>query len=453
MKEEDKIIKYIKKNKKIYLDSFALKTKLPIIEAQRLLNKLLEENNGDVRVDKNGKLIYVFDEDLRESENLLKFIFDMIKGVLRLFRDLFVSLSKTLMLLIFISYGAVYAIFLMLGFLFSSLLFGIINEAGRRDSLNSVYSQYSYDNFDLDGYMTDFFEMLNYAFTLKSFHEEGYYGKRKSFHVKVFSFVFGDDYNRKEFKNDENVLKFVKKYKKITLSDVINLTGLKENEAKHLILSLVVKYDGEIKVSDGGVLYYDFPYFDFRGIKGGFSYIWERKLKEVKLNQNDDETNTKIIIFGIINLLLSTLVSFGILENISFLPEDILEYLEYWYGYLALFYSVIFFVIPIIRLPFVKLKNKIIDKINYVYYLFNDFSYNLDRDYVDMDETDDEAEEYLFENYPNIFIHDFINGKDVIDLRVYHEELRFSSDNNPENIKIYDPDDVDFLSGMDDDDW
>ena len=447
MKDKE-IIKYIKKNQKIYLDTFALKTRLPIIEAQRILNKLLTQNDGDVRVDENGKLIYIFNSDLKRDEDLLKLLSDILKGIIIFFKDAFIGTSKLLMLFIFISYSIVYLFFLTISFIFTSLLF----TAARNEEVTSTtaYANSS-TNIDFDDYMKDFYEMLGFAFSLKSFKEVDNYSKRAPFHVKIFSFVFGDNYKIKKFKNDKNILKFVKNYQKITLSDIVNLTGFTEAEAKKLILDLVVKYEGEIDVSKHGILYYKFPNFDFRGINKGFSYIWERKLKKIKLNQNDEETNTQIMIFGIINLILSSVVSFGALDNISFLSEDILFYMKFWFGYLALFYSIIFFLIPIFRIPFVSLKNKTIDKINYIYYLFNDFSYNINRDYVDMDETDDEAEEYLFKNYPNLFIHDFIDGKDVINLETYHEEIKFTSKGNPENIKIYDPDDVDFLSSIDDD--
>jgi len=444
------IINLIKKKKKVYLDSFALEIGVPILETQRILNKLAEKQGAEVRVDKKGKLIYIFEKDLEFSDELLKFISTFTLEVFKFFKNIFVSVSKIMLLLVFISYSFIYIIILMLGFIASTIIFSAVEVSTTEVDETSVKTRNTIKV--SDDYLKDFIEMMTYAFTLKSFHDNGYNeNTKRPFHVKIFSFIFGDDVNLKTIDNDINTLSFIKEYHKITLSDVINLTGLTEKEAQQLILSLIVKYDGEILVNDDGIIYYTFNDFDFRGVKKNkFSYIWERKLPEYKLTRNDEDSNTKIIIFGIINIALSTIVTLGAFDDSTFIPKDIYSILKLWYGNISLFYSVIFFLIPALRAPFVAFKKKLSDKKNYVYYLFNDFSFDIGRDYVDMDETDDNAEVYLFKNYPNIFIHNFINNKDVIDLTRYHEEIKFTSDNNPKNIKIFNPDDVDFIDSFED---
>lgn len=439
----NKIAQYIKKNKKIYLDSFALEMNLPILEAQRILNKLAEKQNAEVTVDNDGKLIYLFQKDLELSEAFIRILFDIFKGLLKAGKDIFVSVSKILMLLVFISYSSIYFIILIFGFLISNFIFSGL-ESLDESKINDT-------PIGIKEYLGDFSKMMNYAFTLKSFHENGYnINTNRPFHAKIFSFVFGDNIYIKEMDNQVNILKFIKEYHKITLSDIINLTGLPESKAQKLILSIIVKYDGEISVSENAVIYYNFNNFDFRGLKeGSFSYIWNRKKTEVKLNINDEDTNTKIIIFGIINLTMSAIVSLGAFDGSKLINHELYSYLKFWYGDFSLFYSSVFFILPIIRYPFVLIKRSLAQKINYVYYLFNDFSFDIDRNYIDMDETDDNAEVYLFKNYPNIFIHDFVNNKNVIDLTRYHEEIKLTSNNNPKNIKIFNPDDVDFLDSFD----
>ncbi len=449
----NKIVKYIKNIKKVYLDSFALEMNLPIMEAQRILNKLAEKQNAEVTVDENGKLIYLFKDDLETSEKFIKVLFDILKGLLRGGKDIFVAVSKILMLLVFTGYSFIYFIFLIFGFIFSTALFSFGETlADENRNIDGDYKSGASSVTGYDDYFTDFFRMMNYAFTLKSFHDEGYnINANRPFYAKVFSFVFGDDFEVKTIDNEVNILKFIKKYHKITLSDIINLTGLPELKSQKLILSVIVKYNGEISVSENGVIYYKFNDFDFRGLKkGSFSYIWERKQPEHKLNINDEDTNTKIIIFGIVNLTISAIVTLGAFDGNEIFSPGIYNYLKFWYGNLSFFYSSVFFILPVIRYPFVLMKRNSAKKINYIYYLLNDFSYNINRDYIDMDETDDDAEVYLFENYPNIFIHDFIDDKNVINLTRYHEEIKFTSDNNPKNIKIFDPDDVDFLESFED---
>ncbi len=443
-RENNNIFQYIKKNKKIYLDSFALEMNLPIMEAQRILNKLAEQQNAEVRVDNDGKLIYIFKKDLDINEKFIKILIDILKGVLKAGKDIFVSVSKILMLLVFISYSSIYFVMLIFGFLLSTLIFSGLQSSDKELVDSAPIS--------IKESINDFLKMMNYAFTLKSFHEKGYnINTNRPFHEKIFSFVFGDDFYIKTIDNQVNILRFIKNYHKITLSDIINLTGLSESKAQKLILSVIVKYDGEISVSETGVIYYKFNNFDFRGLeKGSFSYIWDRKMPEYKLNINDDDTNTKIIIFGIVNLTMSTIVSLGAFDGNKLISPGLYSYLKFWYGDLSLFYSSIFFILPIIRYPFVLIKRNTAKKINYIYYLFNDFSFDIKRDFVDMDETDDDAEVYLFKNYPNIFIHDFIDNKNVIDLTRYHEEIKLTSNNNPKNIKIFDPDDVDFLESFED---
>jgi hypothetical protein len=272
--------------------------------------------------------------------------------------------------------------------------------------------------------------------------------KERPFYQKIFSFIFGETPQQPPITAEKNGLLFVREHGKITLADFINLNGLTEEESQKKLLQMVTKYDGDILVSDDGVVYYTFS--DFEKVvpnsnsRQKYSYIWNRKKIMPTLTGNSDRDNMKITSLAILNLLVS-----GVLATINLdgAPFPYLDTITFWFGNVPLVYSILFFLIPLFRLPFLEVKKKTVTFENHVWYILNELAYNLRKKAIDEAPIEDIVEQFLMERYPSYFRYDYDEkNRKVIAFDRYHEELMFSSNGKANNIEITDPDDVDFMS-------
>ncbi len=184
-------------------------------------------------------------------------------------------------------------------------------------------------------------------------------GKTKKFIISVFDYVFGP--HRAEIhplENQREVATYIREKKGIiTIEEVRALAGWKGKRADEFFTEMITGFDGDIKVSDKGVIYGEFIDF-LSGKQTGKStdivFYWDEFEPEYSLNGNSTERN--MIITGM-NLFV-LLMSYGVLSNrIQIFAENALTS-QIFFGVIPFTYSSLFFLIPLVRTLINRMREK-----------------------------------------------------------------------------------------------
>ena len=409
---KQQIIPVIKENKGVVTPAdIALKLGYPIIHIKYVLNKLAAQYLADIQPTENGGLLYKFNPDLKEVGKYKKILKKVALWILSFFTFLF----KFLIMITLIGYMIFY-ILVITGLVIA------ITAKGDSDSDSGFSGDF------ILGLLRVMFELIinSFFFFGSDPYEKYRYVKKRPFYIRVFSFVFGDDKKEKPFNHDNNLLKFLKKSKQITLAQAVNLTGLSESETRKLLVNMVVKYNGDIEVNDNAVIVYKFDNLEFTDEnKEKFSYSWDRLKNIPKLNYNSKSENIWIIAFNIFNLLMSSLFMYLYINNGGDFNSNNIFDSEIFFLYLYPFvFSGLFFIIPFIRfiklkytIPKVKMYNDVLRALKLI------FISKHNKNYIETELLKEGVENKLFTDFPSLFVHDFIDDKDVINTSSYINEL------------------------------
>ncbi len=409
---KEKIIPIIKqKNGLVSSGDVAVETGFPLVHIKYVLNMLAAEYLAEITVTDSGDLIYKFNPALTKN----KFSFSrMMDKFFKWLYKIFVILFKFSIMLTLIGYTIFYILIII------ALAVGL--SAASKGKNNK--------SFDL---VLVAFRILIEMFIRFFIFYKNPYDKyegvaKRPFYIKVFSFVFGDDNKQPPFNHDKNILHYLKEHKTITLAKAVNMTGLSEEETRKILLEMTVKYEGNIEVNDDGVIYYIFENLTFTDeTKKPILHSWDRLLPIPKLNYNETWDNVKIIALNVFNLIMS-----GIFVNVASRPdfnagletEAALLKGVFIYG---LVFSTLFFVIPVIRKITLKYKVQKVELYNAVLNKLKELYTNarINNETMLLNKSEEPINKYLFNNYSSLVKRDFINDNEVINAKIYTQEIVF----------------------------
>jgi len=406
------IIPIIKaKNGLVTAGDIALETSYPVIHIKYVLNKLAAKYLAEMTPTENGDLLYKFNNQLKEVGKFGK----IAKKIFNMLLDTFKFLFKIVIMLTLVIYMIFYILVII------ALVLGL--SAATDNDSDSDFG----GDFVLGAGRVLFELIYNSMFFFSVDPYEKYRGAHKRpFYIRVFSFIFGDDEREKPFNHDNNILKYLKSSKQITLSQAINLTGLSEADTRAILVNMVVKYNGDIIVNDDGVIIYTFSELEFTGENNNSEtpiYAWNREKLIPQLNYNRRGENIAIICFNLFNLAMASFLLFLYSETIPVADLILHADLEIFFVIIyPLVFSALFFIVPLLRL--VRLKSRII-KVQ-----LNNGSLRALKQFFDTDKTytrasfiDNRVKEKIFLDYPNTFVHDFIEEKEIVNLKNYKSEM------------------------------
>ncbi|MBN2693193.1 hypothetical protein JXR93_00900 [bacterium] len=416
---KSKIVPIIKERRGVVSSGdIAIETGYPVIHTKYVLNLLAAEYLADIQVTENGDLIYKFDPTL--AKNSLSFK-DIMGKFFRWLYKIFVVLFKFSIMLTLIGYTIFYVLLIV------ALAVGL--SASSKGKNNK--------SFDFVGAtIRILFEMIIRFFIFYKSPYQKYDGvaQKRPFYIKVFSFVFGDDNKIEQFNHDKNILHYLKTNKIVTLAQAVNMTGMCEFDTRKTLLEMVVKYDGDVEVSEDGVIYYVFNNLTFTDeTEKPTLHSWDRHIPIPKLNYNSKGDNIKIILLNSFNLLMSIFFTYFSYTNGEFIFEmdSAISIIRGIFIYGTAF-STLFFTIPLIRmivLPSkvkkVKLLNSIFDKLKQIYNIALK-----NRDSIDLNKSEEELNIEIFSRYPSLMKRDFVE-KEIIDFKIYTQEINFKVEENP----------------------
>lgn len=379
-KDAENLEKVLKKKSGKYTEGdFSSLSGVPMLESKYALKELLAKYNGRIHATENGDLIYDFGERLRRRGE--KTFAERWKGFKSFLWEAFKAVYKVVIALVLVVYFVVFVVILI------AMLVAIMS--GGRDSNNrgsrggggiihligrmfssifrfNTHHRNTYRPRDTWGYPYEHYEPRKTHFPKKEYESrqgENPKNKRleeKSYIASIYDFVFGPPrIELHPLANQMEVASYLKQTKGlICTSEVQALAGWKREEAEEFMTDCLTYFDGNAEINENATFYGEF-YDLTRTTKEQKNYpiefFWDEYEPEWELTGNKKSTNGWIIFMNVFNLVFSFAVLssfFSGAEIIGSTPAPLL--ISIALGWIPFLYSVIFFLVPILRLPGVK---------------------------------------------------------------------------------------------------
>lgn len=336
-----------KANGKLTLAEVTAETGMPIDNARNSMNILLERYNSKVEMNyETGDLLFNFAYPLIRRDSLsfqesMMQVWDITKKVLK-------YIYKASIGIVLVAYFVFFVLLLLAASsksddddndnaasgLISALLRSLIDVFFIKNTLESM-PQYTYKR---DG-----------EFMYKASYEEK--NKGKGFLKSVFSFVFGPERVKRTAEQDAmEVISFVRMNEgKLSVSDIIALSGVTLDEAESRMAEYVGKYKGELYISPDGVLTAEFPQLLHQvntQLTGETIQYYRNEIDPpAEFTGNTTGKNFAIVLMNAFNLVISSIL----LAGLEVESEGFASY--FWIALFPFVVSALYFIIPIFRIP------------------------------------------------------------------------------------------------------
>lgn len=183
--------------------------------------------------------------------------------------------------------------------------------------------------------------------------------KFKKFIYSIYNFVFGPDRPKYDPLSDtKEAVAFIQKNNgRLSAGQIVALTGVTYEEAESRLAEYASKFKGDLNITEEGTVIAEFPRLLEKlnpELKGGkIEFYIDEVDPPYQLTGNSTGRNVAIACMNIFNLVMS-FVAIDYFTN--FFEATALVYI---FGYFAVIFSTLFFLIPIVRIPVVaSLKKK-----------------------------------------------------------------------------------------------
>ncbi|MFP4369050.1 MAG: hypothetical protein ACLFR2_05675 [Candidatus Kapaibacterium sp.] len=182
--------------------------------------------------------------------------------------------------------------------------------------------------------------------------------KGKNFIQSIFHFVLGPDRPEIDPMNDaKEAAAFIRANKgRITAGNIIALTGVDYPEAESRLAEYALKYKGELEIDENGTVVAEFPEMlqgRTRELEGGnIEFYVDEVEPPYEITGNSGGRNAIIALMNVFNLIMAGFLLSFFSVNMDF------NVLAFALGWFPLVFSILFFVIPLLRIPVVKANQK-----------------------------------------------------------------------------------------------
>lgn len=333
---------------KLTLAEITAETGMPIDNARSSVNLLLERYNSKVEMNyETGDLLFNFAYPLLRrdaisfQERMIK-IWDITKKVLK-------YIYKASIGIVLIAY---FVFFVLLLLALSSKSNDDDNKDSAASDLIGAFIRALFDVFFIKNTLESkpqYTYKRDGEFMYKASYEEK--NKGKGFLKSVFSFVFGPERVQRTREQDAmEVISFVRMNEgKLSVSDIIALSGVTLDEAESRMAEYVGKYKGEIYISPDAVLTAEFPsllHQSNSNLKGEAIQYYKNEIDPpAEFTGNTTGKNIVIVLMNAFNLIMSSVLLWGLEVE----DEGFATY--FWIALFPFVVSLLYFVIPLIRIP------------------------------------------------------------------------------------------------------
>jgi hypothetical protein len=333
-------------------------TGIPVHEIQWALERLIEIYECRVTYDpSNNRLLFIFPYPLRQrGKKTFKEIMVNVRDALW---KAFVIIYKAAIGVILIFYTVVFLL-LLLFIMMSGMSKRNEND---RDSggggnlisavFNAIFQGMSWAAWT-NAVEYDYYGNVRY----KRYEKERRPGKK--FIQSVYHFVFGPDRPPYDPLGDaKEAAAFIRMNNgKLTAGQIIELTGVTYDQAEARLAEYGVRFGGDLYVTEEGVVIAEFPDLvkkDIPELHGGrVEYYMDEVEPPYEMTGNTSGRNTAIFLMNLFNLFMSVFA-------IQYFDSLDMPFLVAVLGYFPLVFSILFFVIPLLRWFTIQKKNKKIE--------------------------------------------------------------------------------------------
>lgn len=371
-----------RKNESTIADLIAT-TGLPKHQVQEVSKIVLDEYRGHLKATESGELLYYFPHGMRSSvHGFVPTAKRVLKGIIKTTGKVLAFLFKIWIMLMLVGYFVLFLLILIGAIILSIAASGRSNQRSRGRGGGAFF---------LVIRLLEFFIRIFFWVNLTKSMDPNYRKKPKGrpLYKSIFAYVFGEQDPTSEWESQEKiaVISYIRANKGIiTTDELMVLTGKNYDGAQALINSYLLEFEGEPMVSDNGTIYFFFPELLRSRAKelanAPAVNLFDIRYRElIPFTTNKGSTNALITFFDIFNLsfgsyffifsLMGTTAAaasdLGILYTglSEFLKESEILLSPYFpifiiLGIIPLSFSLIFFLIPLLRtLPRLSKNQKI----------------------------------------------------------------------------------------------
>lgn len=331
-----------KRNGTVTAGDVAADTGLDYERVEAALQSMLRSYKSHLDVDTEGNLLYRFDPGLRRrGEDRRWMLYRLQSWAWKAFKAFF----KVWIMVMLVGYTAAFLIMLLA--LAVGALAGGRSGDDRRGGLSAA-PLYLFARV---------LEMLFWINLVNGRYSYGYgyeppprQRKRrrpdKPFYQRVFQFVFGPEQPQDKLAAERAFAHFVRtRGGRVTPAEWASRTGLSLRDAEDAMTAGLVRFRGQLDLSDAGSVVYRFDQLQTTAqqalMERDLPPVWQRDVHPPPLTGNTSSTNAWIGAFNTFNLIMSLMVVSGVLV----LPAAWVIGL----GYIPLAFSGLFFLVPLIR--------------------------------------------------------------------------------------------------------
>ncbi len=362
--EDKKAYELVLENIKTRQNSFTLTdasgvTGLAIHETKEALSQIMKDYVCQLQVTENGDLIYDFGILKRRGTKSLQEILSTITDFLWKAFTIFFKAWITVTLVVYFILFLVILIAMIIGMASSNK--GKSRKSIKLDWVGKIFraifawqthtGAISYST-DSDGYKYKQYHSNKAVIDLQ---DKG----KKNLIASVYDFVFGPPrVNIDPLMNEKELAAYLRRKKAIvTVSELIALAGWTFDQAEQFMTDCVVRYDGDIKVSDNAVMYGIFERLirsKSDDINAKIEYYWDEFEPPFLMTGNKSGKNVLIILINGFNLVMGLVVLYSnVIQNFLASYQISEQLITIGLGILPVAFSVLFFLIPIFRMPFI----------------------------------------------------------------------------------------------------
>ncbi|NIK73071.1 hypothetical protein FHS56_000557 [Thermonema lapsum] len=356
--------KVVEKNKHLSLSDAAAQSGLPLDEVREAMQLLIERYHCRLRVTQGGDLIYDFGDSLRRrDQKTWEERWDEIKAALwKGFQVFF----KAWIAVTLVVYFVIFVVLLITALL--ALSSGNRDDRNRGPDLSGVFYMIAriFQEIWIWNTLTNasVYRRDPYGFPYKTYEPRtATIGKtkKKSFIASVYDFVFGPPRPQEDpLNNHKELAAFARQNKGIVvMPEVKALAGWNEDQANDFLTECLVRYDGQARISENGVLYGDFEELTRSVSKEGdhpVVWYWNEYEAPYVLTGNSRWRNVGIAAMNLFNLLFGALFVIG--SEPDPMASGFWAHTDIFLGWVPFLFSVIFFTVPILRSFWVRRKEK-----------------------------------------------------------------------------------------------
>lgn len=342
------------------------KSGLSLNDAKIGLNYLIAEYRGALSVTSEGELLYAFPTGFtkpwHQQELLEKWMAKIKKaglGALKFIVRAWISI-------VMVAYVVIFALILL------AIAFSKSNDREENSSISSTLMMHTLIRLILDSLFWTFHPFSPFSVTYDDYYDP--YRprvKKMPFYERVNRFFFGPE--EKPFDREDAIkltLQEIRAQKgRIGILDVMRVTGLSKDEADPFMAKLMLDYDGEVKVSEQGGIFYEFISMRKsveREVVFSVPPIWQKREVLPEFTGNPAGSNMLIACLNGFNMLMSSVAiangwtiekfKYFLAAASSKIPLEVLppapEGVPLLLGWIPLIFSATLFLIPITRALF-----------------------------------------------------------------------------------------------------